>query len=69
MTDEFNDIECAALEMIKRFPSAAAQIAREFSEIAEERHHDQLSAKIWRDIAAAIERVLLSRSAQIGALR
>jgi hypothetical protein len=42
---------------MKLFPSGAAQITREFAEIARERHHDQLSAETWRDIANAIERL------------
>jgi hypothetical protein len=48
-------IECAASALIKRFGVTAAGYAREQAEISDERHHDQLSAETWRDIAAAIE--------------
>jgi hypothetical protein len=51
-----------ALEMIKRFRSEAAQIARDFAEIAEERHNDHLSARAWIDIADAIERLSATSS-------
>jgi hypothetical protein len=57
MTNKLNDIEYTALELIWLFRSGAAQIAREFAEIAEKRHHDQFSAKTWRDIGNAIERL------------
>ena len=46
-----------AVEMIKRFRSGAAQIARELAEITKEGQNSQPFADTRRDIAAAIERL------------
>jgi 16S rRNA C1402 (ribose-2'-O) methylase RsmI len=54
MSDNPDDIERTALDMVKRFGARAAWIARELAEIAEEQQRD--SAKAWRDIADAVER-------------
>ena len=55
--DESDIVERTAVDMIRRFRSTAAHIARELAEIAEEGQHDQPSAATWRDIADAIERL------------
>jgi hypothetical protein len=55
--DESDFIERTAVEMIKRFRSGAAQIARGLAEIAEEGHNGHTSAETWHDIANAIERL------------
>jgi hypothetical protein len=55
--DDRDTIERTALELIKLYRSGAAQIARDFAEIAENRHHDQPSATTWHNIADAIERL------------
>jgi hypothetical protein len=62
MTNDPDGIKPAALEMIKRFGDAAAYVAREMAEIANERHGDILSAETWRDIADAIERLSVKTS-------
>ena len=49
-------VEQVAREMIVRHGRAAAAIAREFQTIAAEAG-DDLSARAWRDIADAIERL------------
>jgi hypothetical protein len=49
-------VESVAREMIKRFGDAAAHIARELAEIADEMI-DLSSAEKWHNIADAIERV------------
>jgi hypothetical protein len=54
--NDVDDLERVALEMIKRFGDAAADIARELAERAEERRRD--TAPAWREIADAIERLL-----------
>ncbi len=56
--DDRDIIERTAVDMIKRFRSTAAHIARELAEIAEEGQHDRPSADTWRDIADAIEKLL-----------
>ena len=53
-----DDIDYAALDLIKRFGITAARYAHEQAEISDKRHHDQPSAETWRDIAAATEAVL-----------
>jgi hypothetical protein len=52
-----DDIDRTAIEMIKRFRSAAAHTARELAEITEECQHDQPSAERWREIADMVERL------------
>jgi hypothetical protein len=47
-------IECIAREMIERFGSNAVNIARWQAEIVAA-VPDMLSAKMWRDIAGAVE--------------
>jgi hypothetical protein len=55
--DDGDIIERTAVEMIKRFRSGAAHIARELAEIAEENHHDRPSAETWRNVADMVERL------------
>jgi hypothetical protein len=55
--DDSDLIERTAVEMIKRFRSGAADIARELAEIAEEHHHGQPSAETWRNVANLVERL------------
>jgi hypothetical protein len=55
--DEGDIIERTAVEMIKRFRSTAAHIARELAEIAEENNHDRLAAEMWRNVADMVERL------------
>jgi hypothetical protein len=54
MTDDADDVEYVALEMIGRFGAEAAQVARELARSAEEQQ--RASAQTWRGIADAIER-------------
>jgi hypothetical protein len=54
MTDNGDEIEGVALEMIERFGAKAAHVARELAQSTEERQRN--SAQTWRDIANAIER-------------
>jgi len=55
---DYSDVvDRTAIEMIKRFRSAAAHTARELAEIVEECQHDQFSAERWRDIADMVERL------------
>ena len=51
------DVEPVALEMVQRFGSSAVNIARWQAEIVAA-VPDMLLAKMWRDIADAIERLL-----------
>ena len=55
--DDGEIIERTAVEMIKRFRSAAAHIARELAEIADENRHDPPSAETWRNVADMVERL------------
>jgi hypothetical protein len=55
--DNNDIIDHTAVEMIKRFRSAAAHTARELAEIVEECQHDQPSAERWRNIADMVERL------------
>jgi len=57
MSDDAQDVEPVALEMVQRFGSSAVNIARWQAEIVAA-VPDMLSAKMWRDIADAIERLL-----------
>ena len=54
--DDGDIIERTAVDMIKRFRSSAAHIARELAEIAE-RIHDRPSAETWRNVADMVERL------------
>jgi hypothetical protein len=56
MTNHAVDVERVPLEMIERFGSSAVNIARWQAEIVAA-VPDMLSAKMWRDIADAIERL------------
>jgi hypothetical protein len=53
-----SDIEPVALEMIERFGPSAVNIARWQADIVAA-VPDMLSAKMWRDIADAVERLSL----------
>jgi len=55
--DDGDIIERTAVDMIKRFRSSAAHIARELAEIAEENPHDRPSAETWRNVAEMVERL------------
>jgi hypothetical protein len=55
--DDRDIIEHTAVELIKRFRSAAADIARELAEIVEEDQHARPSAETWRDVAYTVERL------------
>ena len=55
--DDGDIIERTAVELIKRFRSAAAHIARELAEIADENQHDPPSAETWRNVADMVERL------------
>jgi hypothetical protein len=57
MTDDADDIEQDALDMIRQFGNAAAQTARMRAEIADKNLRNQHLAQAWRDIADAIERL------------
>ena len=57
MSDDANDIERDALDMIKRFGHAAVYLAREIAETAEGRGGE--SAQAWHDIADVIDRLSL----------
>jgi hypothetical protein len=54
MTDNLDDIEGVALELIERFGAEAAHVARDQAEIAA----SVSDAKAWRNVADAIERLL-----------
>ena len=62
MKNYADDIEQDARDMIGQFGDTAALVARERSEIADQKLHNQHLAEAWRDIADAIER--LSREPQ-----
>jgi hypothetical protein len=49
-----DDVDCVALEMVGRFGTEAAHVARALAERAEE--CQRASAHAWHDIADAIER-------------
>jgi hypothetical protein len=55
--DDGETIERTAVEMIKRFRSAAAHIARELAEIADDNQNDRPSAETWRNVADMVERL------------
>ena len=55
--DDGDIIERTPVEMIKRFRSGAAHIARELAEIADENQHDPSSAETWRNVADMVERL------------
>jgi hypothetical protein len=55
--DDGDIIERTAVEMIKRFRSGAADIARELAKIAEAGQHDHPSAETWRNITYLVERL------------
>jgi hypothetical protein len=57
MIDDLGDIERDARNMIKQFGDAAVNIACVRAEIAENNIRNQHLAEMWRDIAAAIERL------------
>jgi hypothetical protein len=57
MNDE-DDLRRVALEMTQQLGDAAPRMAREQAEIADGLS-DMLSAETWRDIADAIERLLV----------
>jgi hypothetical protein len=57
MSDDAQDVEPIALEMIERFGSSAVNIARWQAEIMAA-VPNMLSAKMWWDIADASERLL-----------
>jgi hypothetical protein len=57
MSDDAQNVEPVALEMIERFGSSAVNIARWQAEIVAA-VPDMRSAKMWRDIADARERLL-----------
>jgi len=57
MPDNADDIERDALDMIKQYGDAAARIARVRAEIAENNIHNPRLARMWRDLAGAIERL------------
>ena len=57
MSDDADDIERDARDMIKQFGNAAAHIARARAEIAEKNIRNPRLAQTWRDIADAIERL------------
>jgi hypothetical protein len=56
MTDELEDVECVAMVLADQFGRAAERLARDYAEVADTLP-DMPSAKTWRDIAHAIERV------------
>jgi hypothetical protein len=58
MTDDIIDIERVPLEIIERFGSSAVNIARWQAEIVAA-VPDMLLAKMWHDIADAVERLSL----------
>ena len=53
MTDD--DVEYVAREMVGRFGAEAVDVARELANSAEQRQ--RASARTWRDIAGAVERL------------
>jgi hypothetical protein len=57
MSGDKHDNEGVALEMIGRFGTEAAQVARELAERAEELQRD--TAQAWRDIVDAIEQLTM----------
>ena len=57
MRDDRHDVECDALDMIKRFGYAGVYIARELAETAEGRQGH--SAQVWHDIVDEIDRLSL----------
>jgi hypothetical protein len=54
--DDGDDVERLALEMVVRFGTGAARVARGLARSAEEQQRN--TAQAWRDIADAIERLL-----------
>jgi hypothetical protein len=57
--DDGSQIERAAREMIDRFGSGAAHVARKLGEVSDEVQDEMLTpGKTWREIADAIERLL-----------
>ena len=56
MTNDADEVESVALEMIERFGAAAVGFVREQAEIAEALP-DIFSAETWHDIADVIERL------------
>jgi hypothetical protein len=57
--DDGSQIERVAREMIEQFGDGAAHIARKLAEVSDEVQDEMLtSAKTWREIADAIERLL-----------
>jgi hypothetical protein len=54
MSDDTDDVESVALEMIERFGSSAVNIAREQAEATA----SVSDAEAWRNVANAIERLL-----------
>jgi hypothetical protein len=63
MSDDAQDVEPAALEMIERFGTSAVNIARWQAEIMATLS-DVPSNEMWRDISEAIER-LSAKSCQV----
>jgi hypothetical protein len=57
MSDDADDIERDARDMIRQFGDAAADIAHLRAEIAEKNIRNERLAQTWRDIADAIERL------------
>jgi hypothetical protein len=56
MSDDADDIECDARDMIKQFGNAAVHVARTRAGIADKKLRSHHLAQAWRDIADAIER-------------
>ena len=57
--DDDSQIERVAREMIEQFGNGAAHVARKLAEVSDEVQDETLtSAKTWREIAQAIERLL-----------
>jgi hypothetical protein len=57
--DDGSQIERVAREMIERFGDGAAHVARKLAEVSDEVPDEMLtSAKTWREIADAIDRLL-----------
>lgn len=52
-------VERAAREAIDQHGDAAVEVLREYAEVADHLG-DELSARAWRDIADAVERLLSS---------
>jgi hypothetical protein len=57
MDDDGEAVDQAAREAIDHFGNTAVSVLRERAEVADHLG-DELSAKAWRDIAAAAERML-----------